>query len=365
MKHILIILIAALILLPITADARPGGATAIFLLIPAGVRSTGMGDAYTAVAEDASAVWWNPAALAFIQRSEIGSMSCNSLPGYHLPDLYLLNRDFFHHIRGVGSVGGNYTYLDLGESLRFNELGQVLEYFHTYELAVTGAYGIQVSENLAFGAAAKYIYSHLSDRGAGQEKGDGTASGVAVDLSMLYRYSLNPQARIQFGANLANMGPKMSYIDRAQADPIPTNLRMGTAFIIQHEDYFKVTLSAELEKGLTTRNSDGSTDPFYKAIFTSWCNDGGIFSKDEINELITHFGFEVWAMDILALRYGVWNNPLGKINYPTFGLSLQYVLFRFDYSHKYWDSIHAGEERFQLSFYIDHLKLLSPTPWKW
>ena len=39
---------------------------------PAGVRAIGMGGAFTAVASDASAAHWNPAALASLQRQEIG-----------------------------------------------------------------------------------------------------------------------------------------------------------------------------------------------------------------------------------------------------------------------------------------------------
>jgi len=340
-----VFLLTALTVAPVMVDARPGEATVVWLNIPVGVRSTGMGEAFTAVADDASGIWWNPAALAFIERTEAGIMYCDYLPQFRLPDLYLLNGDFFHHIKGIGTIGGNFFFINEGESPRTNEIGQTLGYFRTYEWAFTGAASSQVNENLALGVAAKYIYSHLTD--------EYTASGVAVDLSMLYRYWIFPQSRLQFGANLANMGPKMSYIDVAQADPIPTNLRMGIAIITQDED-IELTLSFEVEKQLTTKHSDGSTEPFFKAISSSWSNNGGFMSKDERNEFITHFGVEFWFMDMFALRFGVLDDPLGYLNYSSFGLSIQLDPIRFDYSRKGGDSILSDENRFQLSFYFDH-----------
>ena len=40
---------------------------------PVGVRALGMGGAFSAVAADASAVYWNPGALASLQRQELGA----------------------------------------------------------------------------------------------------------------------------------------------------------------------------------------------------------------------------------------------------------------------------------------------------
>src|SRR5208283_5561127 len=39
------------------------------------VRPTGMGGAYTAVADDADASWWNPAGLAFLNKTKSASFT--------------------------------------------------------------------------------------------------------------------------------------------------------------------------------------------------------------------------------------------------------------------------------------------------
>ncbi len=48
-----------------------GVRAAEFLTIPVGARGIGMGSAFTAVADDISAMWWNPAGLGFLTQPEV------------------------------------------------------------------------------------------------------------------------------------------------------------------------------------------------------------------------------------------------------------------------------------------------------
>ena len=58
-------------LLPVLGAQRAGTATAQFLKIGVGARATAMGDAFVAVANDASALYWNPAGISQFQTNEI------------------------------------------------------------------------------------------------------------------------------------------------------------------------------------------------------------------------------------------------------------------------------------------------------
>ena len=51
--------------------AQDGGQAGAFLRLVAGVRADGVGGAFTAIANDASAGYWNPAGLAQINQAEI------------------------------------------------------------------------------------------------------------------------------------------------------------------------------------------------------------------------------------------------------------------------------------------------------
>src|SRR5437016_158316 len=50
---------------------RAGTSSATFLRIGVGARAEGMGETFVAVANDPSAIYWNPAGLASLQRTEI------------------------------------------------------------------------------------------------------------------------------------------------------------------------------------------------------------------------------------------------------------------------------------------------------
>src|SRR5262247_2580132 len=54
--------------------SSPGTSGATVLNIPVGARAIGMGEAYTAVADDASSLYWNPAGIAFLNQSQAAFM---------------------------------------------------------------------------------------------------------------------------------------------------------------------------------------------------------------------------------------------------------------------------------------------------
>ncbi|HQJ96722.1 MAG TPA: hypothetical protein PLN17_06340, partial [Candidatus Cloacimonas sp.] len=47
-----------------------------FMMIGSGVRPLGMGGAFSSLADDGSAIYWNPAGLCFITDSEVSAMHC-------------------------------------------------------------------------------------------------------------------------------------------------------------------------------------------------------------------------------------------------------------------------------------------------
>ena len=352
MKRIIYgILLAAMMVLPLQSYAgNVSQAGVLFLKISPGARPSGMGEAFVALADDASATWWNPAGLGFQRQNELTLMHTNWLPQFHLSDLYFDFLSYTHFVPDWGMFGGNLVFMNYGEITRMSENGVFLGTFTAYELAATGAYGSQVTENLSMGVGVKFVYSHLSPLGAGQEQGSGIASVFAVDIGTLYKVRAFPG--LQLGANLSNMGPKIAYIDRSQADPLPTNLKMGMAYKVLDQEYNKLTFTFDVDKELVTRYDSNETDPFYIAMFTSWYNDGGFMSSEEMEEFIWHFGMEYWYGTLVGLRCGYWHDDLGKVKPFTAGFSLQYSVYRFDFGYMTAGENHPVTDtmRFSLSF---------------
>ncbi len=157
--------------------------------------------------------------------------------------------------------------------------------FTSYLTAVTSSYGTKMSENSAIGINAKVVYQKLTDKGTIQEEGKGSALSFAFDLGYQKRKLLGDF--VDFGVAVSNIGPKVTFIDEDQADPQPTNLKLGFNFNVINKKFHKLSVVTDMNKMLVasypSMDIDGDfrisgseeayTDPLYKAVFTSWIDD--------------------------------------------------------------------------------------------
>ncbi|HHS12439.1 MAG TPA: type IX secretion system outer membrane channel protein PorV [bacterium] len=319
----------------------------LFLLISPGARASGMGEAFVAVADDATAVHWNPAGLAFQRGNEIIVMHCKWLPGL-VDDMYYEFASYRRYFKSLGgTLGANITYLNMGEQVWMDEYNIEQGRFTSYDFAVSLSYATQLSDNMGLGVTMRYIQSLLAPDWVqvGEEKGSGKGNAFAVDLGFLY-HNLFIKG-LSLGANLSNMGPKITYVDAAQADPIPTNLKLGIAYKIMDTQYNRLTLAIDTNKLLVRRTEEGA-DPFYKAIFTSW-SDGSV--RDQMKRLITSVGTEYVYNNMIFLRAGYYYDEIGKVKFPAFGAGLQYHKYRFDFAYVAAEQGHPLSDtmRFSLS----------------
>ncbi|HPG39007.1 MAG TPA: PorV/PorQ family protein [bacterium] len=344
MKKVIISLVCIFMLLFSFAQVYAvSEAAVLFLMISPGARAAGMGEAFVALADDATAVFWNPAGLAFQQGREVTLMHANWLPQFG-SDLFYEFGAYRQSFEGIGTVGFNITYLNLGKQSVTLETGpEVVDEFSSNEFAISGTFGTKLNEDLGVGLGLRYIRSNLSPIGAGSEKGDGRANAFSFDVSALYHTPF--LKKLSFGINLSNLGPKITYIDAAQADPIPTNLKVGFAYRIIDDEFNKLTVVGDLNHLMVKRYSDGTSDAWYKALFTSpWTvveketqNIGGdeekVTGEKKLFNGILSGGVEYWYSNLIALRAGYyWDEP-GKVNFTSFGAGIQYNLYRFDFGY--------------------------------
>jgi hypothetical protein len=346
----LTILMSIAVVIPQTSYAQ-GESAVPFLLISPNSRSSGIGEAGTGTVDDASAIFWNPAALAFLKGKEVSITHANWLPQFHQADLFYDYLNYRQDIEDLGgTVGASVTYLNLGEFIRTGPGGpQEIGRFKAFEFAVTVGYATKVFDDLGLGLNIRYIHSALSPIGTDQEKGSGIARTVSFDIAAMYRpteldvpFIGDIGNRLSVGVNLSNLGPKVTYIDAAQADPLPTNLRLGFGYRILDDEYNQMTYSLDFSRLLVRRrpeikdNSENiiqhaSVDPFYRAIFTSWGDGSGL------RKVNTSMGVEYWYGNprLIALRVGhFFEDPgFGNRNFWTFGAGIRYDIYGFDFSY--------------------------------
>jgi hypothetical protein len=320
--------------------AAQGESAVPFLLIAPNSRAAGIGESGTGSVDDVSAIYWNPGALAFLDGHEISLTHANWLPQFQLPDLFYDHLNYRQRIDAIGgTVGFSVTYLSLGEFIiTGSDSPQEKGRFKSYEYAVTAGYATKATDDLGIGINLRFIHSALSPIGTESEQGTGITSTVSVDLAAQWR----PQTldmpllgdigkRFSMGIDLSNLGPKVTYVDANQADPLPTNLRLGFGYRLVSDEYNEMTYSLDFAR-LLVRRRGSTSDALPKSLITAWDQSGGGLKK-----VIISTGLEYWygSPKLIALRIGYfYEDPnFGNRRFLTFGAGIRYDLYGFDFSY--------------------------------
>ena len=326
-------------LMPLQALAQ-GESAVPFLLISPNSRASGIGEAGTGTVDDASAIFWNPGALAFLDGQELSITHANWLPQFQQSDLFYDYLNYRIKLDDIGgTLGASFTYLNLGKfSHTLSDGPTVIDEFKAFEFAGTVGYATKAFDDLGVGLNLRYIHSALSPIGTEQEQGKGIANTISVDIAAMYRPAKldvpllgDIGKKFSMGFNLSNIGPKVTYIDAAQADPLPTNLRIGFGYKLVEDEFNSLQATLDFNRLLVRRRADGTSDGVAKALFSSW-GDGSGLRKVNIGT-----GMEYWygAPRLIALRIGYfYEDPsFGNRKFLTFGAGLRYDIYGFDFSY--------------------------------
>ncbi|MDZ7292479.1 MAG: PorV/PorQ family protein [candidate division KSB1 bacterium] len=202
MKQITFLLIAVMCLtIPSTAFAqgetdvsKVGITAAPFLSIGVGARAIAMGGAFVATANDASALYWNPAGLAPLQRSELLLVHTRWIAGtdFNYAGVVLPLGEF-------GTLGGSITSLTTGDmAVRTIERPEGTgELFSASDLAIALTYSRHLTDRFSIGFNVKYINQRIWHE---------SASGFALDMGTLFVTGFHG---LRIGATLSNFGTDM------------------------------------------------------------------------------------------------------------------------------------------------------------
>lgn len=246
-----------LLLLPAAVQAQEGAA---FLKIGAGARAAAMGGAYTAVADDANAVAWNPAGLAGIARRELTATHMELRAG--------TRHDFLGYAQPTryGVFAAAASYLSHAAISGRNASGQPDGSFDAWDGAFSAAYGARIGffPALRLGTAVKLIQSRLADAGA---------SSVAVDFGA--RYQSNEElgkGAVIAGLSVQNIGRGMRFLE--EASPLPLTVAAGLGYRLP----VGVTLAVDYKHRPRGGSSELSAGTEY-AIFPAVALRAGYDSK--------------------------------------------------------------------------------------
>jgi long-subunit fatty acid transport protein len=163
-KLFIIVLIITLPVLLMAQEGKLGTAGAQFLKIGLGARATGMAGAYTAVADNAEAIFWNPGALAQVESNDF-SGAYVKWPA----DIVYSGAAFATNIEGFGVLGFHIAGLKAGDMrvrTLFNPEGDG-RMFSASQFAGGISFATFLTDRFSVGATWKYIQEDFFDYGKG------------------------------------------------------------------------------------------------------------------------------------------------------------------------------------------------------
>jgi tetratricopeptide (TPR) repeat protein len=221
----------------------------------------GMGKAFTAVADDASSTYWNPAAMVQVERKEIQAMHVSLFQETNLDFL-----SYVHPTSRAGTLGLNFTRLVSGgfqkvgvsvdptsqELVRINSLGTFSDIHQAYSLC----YGRQFLENMSIGVSGKMI-NHTMDTFS--------QNFMALDVAFFAKDLFKNHRLALVAENMVNR------TSGDTDDRLPLTFKVGNAYSILHN---RINVAMDIRQN----NFSGM----------GW-----------------NFGTEYWVMNWAALRVGL------------------------------------------------------------
>jgi hypothetical protein len=230
---------------PRSEFSKVGAGTGSFLNLPVGARAAAMGASFVAVADDASALFWNPAGITQIE----GTGASYTFAPYFA--------GMTHHFAGasfgisedwsLGISALSYGSDEIEVTTMFEQEGTGATYT-AQDLALGITIGGQLTEQFAFGATGKFVNLKIADV---------NASTVAFDFGTLYRPGI---LGLRIGFAVDNLAPAVTYSgtglsNSGDIDPITGNQNPDAQV-----EAGEATLPLTFRAGLATDLFEGEED---------------------------------------------------------------------------------------------------------
>ncbi len=331
-----------------------------FLLIAPDSRAGGMGDVGAATTPDANSIHWNPAKLAFIE-DDIGfSVSYTPWLRALVNDINLAYLSAYKKLKDDQTIAMSLLYFSLGNITFTDIYGNTTGQFNPNEFAIDAAYSRKLGEDFSGGLALRYIYSNLTGGYGVSNTTSHAGTSVAADISVYYKHEIQISGKKTMwssGADISNIGAKMSYTNTGTQDFIPTNLRIGSALTTDLDEYNRFTFTLDANKLLVPtppvylRNVSGgdSLDANGNQIILAGkdpnvgvptgmiqsFSDAPGGATEQWREWTWSAGLEYWYDKQFAIRAGYFHEAATKGNrqYFTVGAGLKYNVFGLDFAY--------------------------------
>lgn len=312
-----------------------GTSAAAFLEIGIGARAMGIGGAYTSIANDPTALYWNPAGIAWINTMQVEAMHSRWLADRSFDFIGLVVPLAFIN----STLGFSYTTLGFGDEQPVRTVERpegTGEMYDARDVAIGLSYALALTDRFSCGLTGKYVYERIWSV---------SGSSFAMDIGVMYQTMLKG---LKLGASMSNFGTEnqlhgnrlgttvdpdkqIENFDRVPVEyktgkfPLPLLFRFGMSYERDFKSLGKALLSMDVN------HPSNATESFNIGAEYGWSN-------------------------LLYLRAGYENMfERDRINGLTFGGGLDYYYrpsnfgIRVDYAWSDWGILDSAQ-RFSVGF---------------
>jgi hypothetical protein len=316
---------------------RPITTAVPFLRITPDARHGALGDIGVATSPDVNAAYFNPAKVAFNTHDFAGSISYTPWLAKIIDDMYIAHLSGFKKITREQAVALSFTYFDLGNIQLVDDDAQPLGDRSPNELSLNFTYSRILSDIISIGITAKYIRSNLLGNFTVGNEDFNPANAFAVDLGFYFTKDIlvsGSNSNISAGAAIQNLGNKITYSSDREADFLPMNLKIGTAFKTDLNPYNTIMFGLDFNKLLVPTLAEDNDRNILSGMFSSFADAPDGFSE-ELREITISSGIEYWYRDLFSARAGYFweHEDKGNRKYFTLGVGFRYQVFGVDFAY--------------------------------
>jgi hypothetical protein len=272
-----------------------------------------MGYAFTAVADDASANYYNAAGLAFLRTPCITAVYYRYLPWLSSDMHYVYFSAIYPAAKqawGFDLIGFSPGKVDIIYD------GRYLGTYTTLRITPKIIYSRIMTNKISAGFALKFPYVYMP--GYVDPFGDvHFRDGIGITYALDFNILCHIEPSISCGFIIHNLGPAIRYTETGASDALPLISRLGIAYKPIQYHNFEFTISAEITKVLV-------------GMFANEDNSIMENLKYELKEAWKGIGTEMVFYNILSLRVGYFYDYEGCRRGITFGGGVQSKGLRFD-----------------------------------
>lgn len=224
--------VAALILIfawsaAMGANSKAGTSAYTFLKIGTGAKSQALGGAFVGLADDQTALYYNPAGLTAKGEAEeiyddllekpVEKPVHNQFTASYINYLIDFQYGFLGYTRALDEktvAGFSIAYQNYGTFNRLNSIGDQIGTFGASDIAMGLTYSKRVRPGLSLGATGKFIYEKIDTY---------FSDGLAFDVGFMYTRGTGTRA----GLMISNFGAQLTGLTKSHKDTLPTKAALG------------------------------------------------------------------------------------------------------------------------------------------